>query len=179
MIIFQLAIRMPLPFNPNPTVFGFITFPLIMWTPLLPSNGLTKTIGVRSVNSLRSTTGVADADGPRDGAVQTPTAVIISITASMTNITTRSPHARGLLSLLRRRKFILAWHNANCPVPVRCGMGKTYSGHFRHGSSLPEMQYTWPCQVVKRVGSISGYLAEATAVTKKLTQVNIKHYRRK
>ena len=82
--MFQLAIRMPFPFNPNPAVFVFIMFPLIMWTPLLPINGLTKTIRVSSVNGSRPATGAADADGPRDGAAQTPTATIIGKIASTT-----------------------------------------------------------------------------------------------
>ena len=64
---------------------GLFTFPLIQCTPLLPSSGLIKGTGMRSVKGLRSATVAPSADGLSVGAAQMPTTTITSRIASATS----------------------------------------------------------------------------------------------
>ena len=60
-------------------------FPFKLCTTLLPNKGFTKGMGVRAVNGLRSQSDAAEADAPRVGSAQMPTAIIIGRIANMTS----------------------------------------------------------------------------------------------
>ena len=112
------------------------TFPFTQCTPLLPSRGLTKGAGMRSVNGLRSATVAAGADGPSSGTAQMPTATIVARTASAT-----SPAViANIHSSVTRHQLSCAGRCVNRST----GMGRQYTGQLRYASSLSVFHNTCP-----------------------------------